>query len=544
MAEMSPPSEKQDDLKAGLDDPAREARRRRMEIRRLKVIAHAGTPSERRSKRSRSVVLAAAPSDNTSVPYSGSSGDVNTTHLPWSPESGFVADTGSPVKNFAEEKDVSGSDFMDISVSDPDNNKSSNDMVESLPSSSASVQKTLPTMMMHSGLAIDNVRHDDGNTAPPSVMEPKTTLVSVASTSSGVGLVGNYNGGFGLVGETSGFVDFAGKSGFVSENHFLPWGYASICGRRSEMEDTFAAVPGFLSVASEIVGESHNSNQNSALHFFGVYDGHGGAQAANFCKTRLHQALTEELEVVMNGEDSSSGGNGGEKNWQWKWEKALVACFNKVDAEVGGEAFRTKGYEEEVSQEVLSEPAVPETVGSTAVVAVVGSSQIIVANCGDSRVVLSRSGKAIALSVDQKPERDDEMARIEAAGGRVIHWNGYRVFGVLAMSRAIGDRYLKPCIISDPEVTFTKRTDEDECLILASDGLWDVLSNEEVCEIARRRLAREHNRNSSSSSKARNEEMDPSVQAVADYLSKMALQRGSSDNITVVVVDLLAKRNA
>eukprot|EP01018_Ginkgo_biloba_P011512 Gb_15299 [translate_table: standard] len=62
--------------------------------------------------------------------------------------------------------------------------------------------------------------------------------------------------------------------------------------------------------------------------------------------------------------------------------------------------------------------------------------------------------------------------------------------------------------------------------------------------LARRRLAHEHNRNSSSSSKARDEEMDPLMQAVVDYLSKMALQRGSSDNITVVVVDLLAKRNA
>eukprot|EP01018_Ginkgo_biloba_P011410 Gb_41361 [translate_table: standard] len=109
MAETSPPSEKQEDLKAGLDDLAREARRRRMKIRRLKIIAHANTSSKHRSKHSRYVVLAAAPSDNTSVPYSDSSGDVKTTRLLWSPESDFVIDTGSPVKNFAEEKDVAKS---------------------------------------------------------------------------------------------------------------------------------------------------------------------------------------------------------------------------------------------------------------------------------------------------------------------------------------------------------------------------------------------------------------------------------------------------
>ncbi|KAF2303986.1 hypothetical protein GH714_025958 [Hevea brasiliensis] len=73
------------------------------------------------------------------------------------------------------------------------------------------------------------------------------------------------------------------------------------------------------------------------------------------------------------------------------------------------------------------------------------------------------------------PDRQDELMRIEGVGGKVISWNGARVFGVLAMSRAIGDRYLRPSIIPVPEITFMTRTDEDECLILASDGLWDVM---------------------------------------------------------------------
>ncbi|KAF6151630.1 hypothetical protein GIB67_005575 [Kingdonia uniflora] len=108
-----------------------------------------------------------------------------------------------------------------------------------------------------------------------------------------------------------------------------------------------------------------------------------------------------------------------------QWEKAFTNCFVKVDDEVGGNGSS-------------SEPIAPETVGSTAVAAVVCSSHIIVANCGDSRVVLCRGKEPMPLSVDHKPNREDELARIEEAGGKVIQWNGHRVFGVLAMSRSIG----------------------------------------------------------------------------------------------------------
>lgn len=112
-----------------------------------------------------------------------------------------------------------------------------------------------------------------------------------------------------------------------------------------------------------------------------------------------------------------------------------------------------------------------------------------------------------------------------------------------------GDRYLKPYIIPVPEVTVVARAREDECLILASDGLWDVLSNEEVCDAARKRILLWHKKNataSSSVSRGRSGgdggSSDPAAQAAAEYLSKLALQKGSKDNITVLVVDLKAHR--
>ncbi|KAL3838624.1 hypothetical protein ACJIZ3_023215 [Penstemon smallii] len=309
------------------------------------------------------------------------------------------------------------------------------------------------------------------------------------------------------------------------------WGFTSVCGRRPEMEDSVAIVPRFMKIPLQmLIGDrvidgvtSHLSHLTA--HLFGVYDGHGGSQVATYCRDRLHSALAEELEVIM---ANLNDGNNYKDNCEEQWRRAFMKCFIKVDDEIGGKA--------------RLEPLVPETVGSTAVVALVCSSHIIVSNCGDSRAVLCRGKEPVALSVDHKPNREDEYERIEAAGGKVIQWNGHRVFGVLAMSRSIGDRYLKPWIIPDPEVTFVPRTREDECLILASDGLWDVMTNEEACDIARKKILIWHKNNGPTLPLERGEGIDPAAQAAAEYLSNRALQKGSKDNISVIVVDLKAQR--
>ncbi|XP_021903051.1 protein phosphatase 2C 16, partial [Carica papaya] len=332
-----------------------------------------------------------------------------------------------------------------------------------------------------------------------------------------------------------------GGSRSVFELDCIPlWGSVSICGRRPEMEDAVAVVPRFMKIPIKMLIADHvidGMNQNLTHltgHFFGVYDGHGGSQVANYCRDRIHIALAEEIRSTK--DDLKDGIRGENKHVQW--EKTFNSCFVKVDDEIEGKVSRDNGD----GSDVISEPVAPETVGSTAVVALVCSSHIIVANCGDSRAVLCRGKEAMALSVDHKPDREDEYARIEASGGKVIQWNGHRVFGVLAMSRSIGDRYLKPWIIPEPEVIFLPRAREDECLILASDGLWDVMSNEEACEVARRRILLWHKKNGVPSLVERGKGIDPAAQAAADYLSMLALQKGSKDNISVIVVDLKAQR--
>lgn len=107
-----------------------------------------------------------------------------------------------------------------------------------------------------------------------------------------------------------------------------------------------------------------------------------------------------------------------------------------------------------------------------------------------------------------------------------------------------GDRYLKPWIIAEPEVKFVVREKTDECLILASDGLWDVMTNEEACQAARNRILLWHKKygNGNNGTTEKDEKADPAAQYAADYLSRIAHQRGSKDNISVIVVDLKTQR--
>lgn len=88
-----------------------------------------------------------------------------------------------------------------------------------------------------------------------------------------------------------------------------------------------------------------------------------------------------------------------------------------------------------------------------------------------------------------------------------------------------------------------RREKNDQCLILASDGLWDVMTNEEACEVARKRILLWHKKFGEDGATGPGEEgADPAAQSAAEYLTKLAIHRGSQDNISVIVIDLKAQR--
>lgn len=134
--------------------------------------------------------------------------------------------------------------------------------------------------------------------------------------------------------------------------------------------------------------------------------------------------------------------------------------------------------------------------GCTAVCAIVRGDQLFVANAGDSRCVLSRGGKAVALTEDHKPNNEEEFSRITKAGGFVADG---RVNGSLNLSRALGDLEYKQVkslppeeqmVTANPEIRTIKLEPSDEFIILACDGIWDVLTNQEAIDFVRERLSK------------------------------------------------------
>ncbi|XP_057490471.1 probable protein phosphatase 2C 11 isoform X1 [Actinidia eriantha] len=250
-----------------------------------------------------------------------------------------------------------------------------------------------------------------------------------------------------------------------NKNGRFSYGYSSFKGKRSSMEDFYETR------IAEVDGQM--------VAFFGVFDGHGGSRTAEYLKNNLFKNLSSHPDFIK---DTKS---------------AIVESFRQTDADY-----------------LIDEKGQQKDAGSTASTAVLLGDRLLVANVGDSRVVACRAGSAIPLSIDHKPDRSDERQRIEQAGGFIIWAGTWRVGGVLAVSRAFGDKLLKPYVVAEPEIQ-EEEIDGIDFIIIASDGLWNVLSNEEAVAVV---------------------EDITDTEAASRKLIEEAYARGSSDNITCVVV--------
>ncbi|KAF9268849.1 protein phosphatase 2C [Marasmius fiardii PR-910] len=134
------------------------------------------------------------------------------------------------------------------------------------------------------------------------------------------------------------------------------------------------------------------------------------------------------------------------------------------------------------------------------------------ANAGDARGVLCRTGKAVRLTYDHKGSDKQEAKRITDAGGFVMSG---RVNGVLAVTRSLGDSSMKEFVVGAPYTTETELCDDDEFLILACDGLWDVISDQGAVDLIR--------------------DIED-AQTASQKLLKYALSHHTTDNVTVIVV--------
>ncbi|GBG24084.1 Protein phosphatase 2C-like 1 [Hondaea fermentalgiana] len=141
------------------------------------------------------------------------------------------------------------------------------------------------------------------------------------------------------------------------------------------------------------------------------------------------------------------------------------------------------------------------------------------ANVGDSRAVLCRQGgTAERLTYDHKASDPVEMKRIEDAGGFILR---KRVLGILSVSRSFGDHAMKKFVVARPFTTRTRLTDDDSFLIVACDGVWDVMTDQEAVDFVQ---------------KAINDKV--ALEALSQYLVTEAISRGSTDNVTALIVML------
>ena len=184
-----------------------------------------------------------------------------------------------------------------------------------------------------------------------------------------------------------------------------------------------------------------------------------------------------------------------------RYEKALSATFLRIDelldkdegrkevAQLAQEVGTTKGGSSPSKKGMgMMDDDTPDMKGCTANVMLIKKGILYVANAGDSRAVMGRGGKCVALSVDHKPDNDPEMQRIMKAGGSVIEG---RVDGNLNLSRALGDLRYKTnkslraedqMITSNPEITKQQLTAGCDFIVMGCDGVYETKTSEEIVD--------------------------------------------------------------
>ncbi|XP_072988001.1 probable protein phosphatase 2C 47 isoform X1 [Typha latifolia] len=268
-----------------------------------------------------------------------------------------------------------------------------------------------------------------------------------------------------------------GQSGFLP---VFRSGSCSEIGPKKYMEDEHICVDNLV----EYLGGPKDFPAPGA--FYGVFDGHGGKDAASFVRMNIVKFISED------------------SHFPSSMEKAMKSAFTKAD------------------HALADSRSLDRSSGTTALVALIFGRTMLIANAGDCRAVLGKRGRAIELSRDHKPNCKGEKLRIEKLGGFV--YDGY-LNGQLSVSRALGDWHLKGTkgclspLSSEPDLHETLLTEEAEFLVIGCDGLWDVMSSQCAVTMVRKELMI-HN--------------DP--ERCSRALVQEALKRNTCDNLTVVVV--------
>ncbi|PKU43159.1 integrin-linked kinase-associated serine threonine phosphatase 2c [Limosa lapponica baueri] len=290
----------------------------------------------------------------------------------------------------------------------------------------------------------------------------------------------------------TGSVGILGLKGYVAERK----------GEREDMQDAHV-------ILNDITEECQPlPSQITRVSYFAVFDGHGGVRASKFAAQNLHQNLIKKFpkgEVV---------------SVEKTVKRCLLDTFKHTD-------------EEFLKQASSQKPAWKD--GSTATCVLAVDNVLYIANLGDSRAILCRYNEesqkhaALSLSKEHNPTQYEERMRIQKAGGNV---RDGRVLGVLEVSRSIGDGQYKRCgVISVPDIKRCQLMHNDRFILIACDGLFKVFTPEEAVNFIVSCLE-----DKNIQTREGKLEADARYEAACNRLANKAVQRGSADNVTVMVV--------
>ncbi|XP_046872119.1 protein phosphatase, Mg2+/Mn2+ dependent, 1Na (putative) [Hypomesus transpacificus] len=258
---------------------------------------------------------------------------------------------------------------------------------------------------------------------------------------------------------------------------------ASMQGWRVQMEDAHTCMP-------------HLEGELAEWGYFAVFDGHAGSTVAQYCARNLLEHILQTGGVKLENDPDEV-------------KEGIREGFLAIDRHM----------------QKLSRQDNWERSGSTAAAILLSPQHVYFINCGDSRTLLCRDGQVIFYTEDHKPFNPREKERIQNAGGSVTL---QRVNGSLAVSRALGDFDFKEVewrpqteqlVSPEPEVYELERSPQDEFLILACDGVWDVIGNEELCAFVRSRM-----------------QVCNDLREICSQVIDLCLYKGSLDNMSIIIV--------
>lgn len=275
----------------------------------------------------------------------------------------------------------------------------------------------------------------------------------------------------------------------------LRYGLSSMQGWRIEMEDAHSAVIGI-------------PDQKENVSWFAVFDGHAGSRVSAHCSHHLLDCIraSDSFTCSLQQEQTLS-----QDQLMDGIKQGILKGFLELDEKL-------RRIPEVASGEDKS--------GTTAVCALITQKYLIIANCGDSRGVCCTEGKPVLATQDHKPSNEPEKERIQNAGGSVMI---QRVNGSLAVSRALGDFEYKNVegkgpteqLVSPEPEFYIKTRDEvlDQFLVLACDGVWDVMSNEDICNFITHRMKVQDN-----------------LEIICNEVIDTCLYKGSRDNMSIIII--------